>query len=47
MNKKKLLKIVDEEEDNFNWGGGEDKHGHLDRGNVDFDRIKKAIRELK
>lgn len=46
MDKTELLKIIDEEEDNYTWGGSEDSEGCLSKGCVDFDRIKKAIKKL-
>lgn len=46
MNIEKLLKIIDEEQDHYNWGGSEDQDGGLDRGPVDFDRIREAIKQL-
>jgi len=45
MNKEKLLKIINEEEEDYNFGGGEDSDGSLMKGQVNFNRIKKAIRE--
>lgn len=46
MNKKELLKIIDQEEDSFNWGGDEDENGSLNYGYVDWEKIKKAIKEF-
>jgi hypothetical protein len=43
---KKILEIIDDEEDSFTWGGSEDSDGGLSHGSVDFDRIRKAVNKL-
>lgn len=46
MNKKELLKVIEEEEYNHDYGGEEDREGILYKGYVDFDRIRKAINKF-
>ena len=47
MNKEDVLRIIDNEEENYTWGGSENEDGALSRGNIDFDRIRNAVKELK
>lgn len=46
MNQKELLEIIDDEERNFEWGGDESEDGTLQRGDVNFERIRKAIKDF-
>lgn len=47
MDKKELLKLIEEEEESHRWGGDEDQDGNLHYGSVDWDKIKSAVRNLK
>ena len=46
MEIERLLKIIDEEEDNYTYGGDEDEEGTLMSGQVDFDKIRNAVKAL-
>ncbi len=47
MTKADLLEIIDEEEHEYRYGGSEDSEGNLECGSPDFNRIRKAVKELE
>lgn len=42
--KRLINKLIDEEENSYLNGGSEDSEGNLERGPVNFDRIRSALR---